>query len=186
MVLPRGRMPRKSAQADGPQTTTPLLQVTNAQAGHKYTPYKFATFANADSGSVEVNTVEAFTRFNAPQNLAGLPAISVPCGLAKGLPIGLQFFGAEGADELVLTMASAFQRETHWHQRRRQCPLFRRRFAGERIDLSRRPDQALSVNDQRRPINRPRGPGGKRRLRHTRPDIAARRQPCCKRRRERR
>ena len=52
-----------SAQADGPQTTTPLLQVTNAQAGHKYTPYKFATFANADSGSVEVNTVEAWKTF---------------------------------------------------------------------------------------------------------------------------
>ncbi len=66
----------------------------------------------------EENTVEAFTRFNAPQNLAGLPAISVPCGLAKGLPIGLQFFGPEGGDEVVLTMASAFQRETHWHQRR--------------------------------------------------------------------
>ena len=52
-----------SAQADGPQTTTSLLQVTNAQAGHKYTPYKFATFANADSGSVEVNTVEAWKTF---------------------------------------------------------------------------------------------------------------------------
>ena len=52
-----------SAQADGPQTTTPLLQVTNAQAGHKYTPYKFATFAYADSGSVEVNTVEAWKTF---------------------------------------------------------------------------------------------------------------------------
>ncbi|MFN8666156.1 MAG: amidase [Gemmatimonadaceae bacterium] len=66
----------------------------------------------------EVNTVDAFTRFNAPQNLAGLPALSVPCGLAKGLPIGLQFFAAEGADEHVLAIGAAFQRETHWHQRR--------------------------------------------------------------------
>ena len=48
-----------SAQAADPQTT-PLLQVNNAQEGHMYTPYKFATFANADSGSVEVNTVEAW------------------------------------------------------------------------------------------------------------------------------
>ncbi len=62
--------------------------------------------------------MEAFTRFNAPQNLAGLPAMSVPCGLAKGLPIGLQLIGAEGADESVITMGAAFQRETHWHQRR--------------------------------------------------------------------
>lgn len=66
----------------------------------------------------ETNTVEAFTRFNSPQNLAGLPSLSVPCGLAKGLPIGLQFFGAEGADEAVITLGAAFQRETHWHQRR--------------------------------------------------------------------
>lgn len=66
----------------------------------------------------DANTVESFTRFNAPQNLAGLPAISVPCGLAKGLPIGLQIFGPEGGDEAVITMSAAFQRETHWHQRR--------------------------------------------------------------------
>lgn len=49
-----------SAQADGPQATTPLLQVNNAQEGHTYTPYKFATFANAGSGTVEVNTVDAW------------------------------------------------------------------------------------------------------------------------------
>ena len=46
-----------SAQADEPQVTTPLLQVNNAQEGHTYTPYKFATFANAGTNSVEVNTV---------------------------------------------------------------------------------------------------------------------------------
>ena len=49
-----------SAQADGPQATTPLLQVNNAQEGHTYTPYKFATFANAGNGTVEVNTVAAW------------------------------------------------------------------------------------------------------------------------------
>jgi len=38
----------------------PLLQVNNAQEGHTYTPYKFATFANAGNGSVEVNTVAAW------------------------------------------------------------------------------------------------------------------------------
>lgn len=49
-----------SAQADGPQNATPLLQVNNAQAGHTYTPYKFATFENAGNGTVEVNTVAAW------------------------------------------------------------------------------------------------------------------------------
>ena len=49
-----------SAQADGLQATTPLLQVNNAQKGHTYTPYKFATFANAGNGTVEVNTVDVW------------------------------------------------------------------------------------------------------------------------------
>ena len=48
------------AQADDAQATTPLLQVNNAQEGHTYTPYKFATFANAGKDSVEVNTVAAW------------------------------------------------------------------------------------------------------------------------------
>lgn len=50
-----------SAQADGnTQATTPLLRVNNAQTGHTYTPYKFATFTNAGNGTVEVNTVAAW------------------------------------------------------------------------------------------------------------------------------
>ena len=44
-----------SAQAD-----TPLLQVNNAQAGHTYTPYKFATFTKVSAGSVEVDTVDVW------------------------------------------------------------------------------------------------------------------------------
>lgn len=54
-------------------------------------------------------------RLNRPANLAGVPAISVPCGLTKaGLPIGLQFI-AEWTDEpLLLEIASSFERA---------CPL---------------------------------------------------------------
>ena len=48
-----------SAQADD-AATTPLLQVKNAQEGHTYMPYKFATFENAGNGTVEVSTVEAW------------------------------------------------------------------------------------------------------------------------------
>lgn len=47
-----------SAQADDPQATP--LQVNNAQEGHMYTPYKFATFENAGNGTVEVSTVEVW------------------------------------------------------------------------------------------------------------------------------
>ena len=42
-------------------------------------------------------------------NWVGWPALSVPCGLVDGLPVGLQIIGPPGADALVLRAARAFQ-----------------------------------------------------------------------------
>ena len=50
-------------------------------------------------------------------NLAGLPAISVPCGFAQGLPVGLQIVGPHFSEARVLGTAHAFQRATDWHTR---------------------------------------------------------------------
>jgi aspartyl-tRNA(Asn)/glutamyl-tRNA(Gln) amidotransferase subunit A len=50
-------------------------------------------------------------------NLAGLPAISVPCGFVDGLPVGLQLVGRPLEEERVLQAAHAFQLETDWHER---------------------------------------------------------------------
>ncbi len=51
-------------------------------------------------------------------NLAGIPALSLPCGFtAQGLPIGMQLMGDYFADELLLAVGDAYQRETPWHQR---------------------------------------------------------------------
>ena len=58
----------------------------------------------------EVSVVDAFTRLNAPQNMAGVPALSVPCGTAEGLPVGLQLIGPSGRDETVLRLAASYQR----------------------------------------------------------------------------
>jgi aspartyl-tRNA(Asn)/glutamyl-tRNA(Gln) amidotransferase subunit A len=50
-------------------------------------------------------------RLNRPANLAGVPAISVPCGFtAEKLPIGLQFIGAERNEQLLLDIADTYQR----------------------------------------------------------------------------
>jgi aspartyl-tRNA(Asn)/glutamyl-tRNA(Gln) amidotransferase subunit A len=50
-------------------------------------------------------------RVNRPANLAGVPAISVPCGFtAGGLPMGLQFIGAEDDEQLLLEVAGVYQR----------------------------------------------------------------------------
>jgi aspartyl-tRNA(Asn)/glutamyl-tRNA(Gln) amidotransferase subunit A len=51
-----------------------------------------------------------FTRFTAPFNLSGGPAISVPCGLTPdGMPAGLQIASAPNRDELVLRLAAAYE-----------------------------------------------------------------------------
>ncbi len=60
----------------------------------------------------------ALLRLTRPANLAGLPAISVPCGFTKsGLPIGLQLIGKPHAEDFVLRVAYAYERATHWHER---------------------------------------------------------------------
>ena len=57
--------------------------------------------------------------FTVSVNLAGLPGLSVPCGLDKcGLPIGAQIIGASGSDKLVLNTGHAFQLTTDFHRRR--------------------------------------------------------------------
>ena len=50
-------------------------------------------------------------------NLAGLPAISVPCGFAQGLPAGMQIIGPHFGEERLLNVAHRFQLETDWHRR---------------------------------------------------------------------
>ena len=52
-----------------------------------------------------------------PYSLAGTPAISVPCGFAQGLPVGLQIVGPHFSEARVLGTAHAFQRATDWHTR---------------------------------------------------------------------
>ncbi|BEP16216.1 amidase [Acidothermaceae bacterium B102] len=47
-----------------------------------------------------------------PANLAGLPATSVPAGLAGGLPVGLSVMGPRWSDPLTLRAAAAFERQT--------------------------------------------------------------------------
>jgi len=50
-------------------------------------------------------------------NLAGLPAVSVPCGFVQDLPVGLQIVGPHFAEARVLSAAHALQRATDWHTR---------------------------------------------------------------------
>lgn len=53
-----------------------------------------------------------------PVNLAGLPGISVPCGFAGGLPVGLQLIGKHFDDNKLLQYAWAYQKATNFHEAR--------------------------------------------------------------------
>ncbi len=55
--------------------------------------------------------------YTVPVNIAGLPAISVPCGFVSGLPVGLQIIGQRWQEEIILRAAHAYQTITDWHNR---------------------------------------------------------------------
>ncbi|MGG1653806.1 Asp-tRNA(Asn)/Glu-tRNA(Gln) amidotransferase subunit GatA [Paenibacillus sp. NRS-1783] len=55
-----------------------------------------------------------------PVSLAGVPAISIPCGLAGGLPVGLQIVGKAFDESSVLRVAHAFEQNTEFHKQRPQ------------------------------------------------------------------
>ena len=50
-------------------------------------------------------------------SLAGLPAMSIPCGFLNDLPVGLQIIGAHFAEAKLLNVAHVYQQATDWHKR---------------------------------------------------------------------
>lgn len=58
----------------------------------------------------KVELLPHFIRLTGPANIAGLPALSVPCGVHEGLPIGLQIIGKAFADETVLQTGLAVEK----------------------------------------------------------------------------
>jgi len=72
-------------------------------------------------GEKDYSTRALMLRPNRPANLAGVPAISVPCGFTPaGLPVGLQFIGAVADEHLLLQIAHTFERA---HPSQRRPPL---------------------------------------------------------------
>jgi aspartyl-tRNA(Asn)/glutamyl-tRNA(Gln) amidotransferase subunit A len=51
-------------------------------------------------------------------NLAGLPALVLPCGFANGLPVALQVVGPAFSENELLAVGRGFQERTEWHRRR--------------------------------------------------------------------
>jgi Asp-tRNA(Asn)/Glu-tRNA(Gln) amidotransferase A subunit family amidase len=62
-------------------------------------------------GDKDHSTRALMLRPNRPANLAGVPAISIPCGFTpSGLPVGLQLIGAVTDEHLLLQIAAVFER----------------------------------------------------------------------------
>ena len=57
--------------------------------------------------------------FTIPANLAGIPAMSIPCGFSKnGLPIGLQILADAFQEEKIFRVAHTYEQNTEWHKKR--------------------------------------------------------------------
>ena len=58
------------------------------------------------------------TRYTAPFNLTGVPALSIPCGFTPdGLPAGLELVGRPWSEAALLRAASVYEHATHWNER---------------------------------------------------------------------
>ena len=57
------------------------------------------------------------TRFTVPMDYAGLPTISLPCGLSEnGLPLSLQFVGHALSEPLLVQAGAAYESASNWHE----------------------------------------------------------------------
>ncbi len=54
-------------------------------------------------------------------NLAGIPALSVPCGFSNGLPVGMQIMGPHLSEETLLKIGHLYQSQTDWHMKHPSC-----------------------------------------------------------------
>jgi len=83
------------------------------------TPITAPPILNLDS----VSLAPILTRFTAPFNLTGLPAISLPCGFTpSGMPIGLQIITRPWGEATLLRAAFAYQQATPWHLKQPVIP----------------------------------------------------------------
>ncbi len=68
-------------------------------------------------GTQAIEAARQLTRFTAPFNLAGLPALSVPCGFTdEKLPIGLQIIARHWGEAKALRAGRTFEKATGWHR----------------------------------------------------------------------
>ncbi len=75
--------------------------------------------ARYDEMDRHLEDLQSFLGFTSPYNLAGVPSITFPCGIAAvGMPLGVQLIGPHLSEPTLLKAAHAYQMATDWHLRR--------------------------------------------------------------------
>ncbi len=75
-------------------------------------------YSIADSKNAEHTSLQA-DKYTLSVNIAGLPAINVPCGFdSEGLPIGMQLIGKPFSESILLRTAYTFEQNTSFHLKR--------------------------------------------------------------------
>ena len=73
---------------------------------------------DAPSFTPPAGTAPGFQGIIQAGNLAGLPALVLPCGFADNLPVALQLVGLPFSENMLLAIGKEFQSRTDWHKRR--------------------------------------------------------------------
>ncbi len=79
------------------------------------TPTVAFNFGEKAADSISMYLQDLFT---VPANMAGIPAISLPCGFSNNLPIGLQLMGKAFDEETILNVAYAYEQNNDWYKKR--------------------------------------------------------------------
>ncbi len=64
--------------------------------------------------------------FMVPVNLAGLPALNLPCGFSQKLPVGMQIIGPQFSEELLFRVGYSYEQSCEWYKKR---PLLNFQFS---------------------------------------------------------
>lgn len=69
-------------------------------------------------GEKTANALEMYLGdiYTVPVNIAGIPAISLPCGMSNGLPVGMQIMGNYFKEDTLFNLAYSYEQSTKWHE----------------------------------------------------------------------
>lgn len=71
-----------------------------------------------DAGGGPTGSKPGFSSMIPAANLAGLPALSLPCGFANGMPVAISLVGRSFYENQLLQIGNMYQQQTDWHKRR--------------------------------------------------------------------